>query len=96
MKTFKECQDSDQYYKIKESTIRTINDYVEHGFEPGGFMTAVLAHDLMESFVRADMENRNSMFQICSYIYSEIPSSCHGSYEVVENWLNKRDWIWKR
>ena len=45
MKTFEECQNDPVYCVIKESTIQSINDYVLHGFEPGGFVTAVLAND---------------------------------------------------
>lgn len=89
MKTFKEIQNGNSpYCGMKESTLQTINDYVEKGWEPGGFTTAVLANDLMMAFCRADEENRHSLFQICNYVYNEIPSSCHGSYEVVESWLN--------
>ena len=89
MLTFEDCQKNDNYYKIKQSTIQTINDYVEHGYEPGGFVTAVLANDLMASFGRADHENQATLFQICSYVYNEIPLSCHGSYEKVEEWLKR-------
>ena len=91
MKTFEECQAHQVYCVIKESTIQTINDYIEHGFSPGGFLTAVLANDLTGSFGRADLENRLTLFQIVSYVYNEIPAAAHGSYETVKNWLMKND-----
>lgn len=88
MKTFEECQNDSVYCVIKESTIQSINDYVVHGLEPGGFVTAVLANDLMEAVGRADMENRLTLHAICSYIYNEIGISLHGSYEAVKKHLN--------
>ena len=90
MLSYDECQKRDEYYKIKQSTIQTINDYVELGYEPGGFVTAVLANDLKEAFGRADIQNRETMFQIVSYVYNEIPNMCQGSYEIVKNWLAKK------
>ena len=87
MLTFEQCQKHDQYYQIKESTIQSINDYVEHKLEPGSFVTAVLANDLKGSFGRADHENLGAMFQICCYVYNEIPASCQGSYEKVRAWF---------
>jgi hypothetical protein len=43
----------------------------------------------MESFGRADIENKATLFEICSYVYNELPSSCHGSPEIVKEWLVK-------
>lgn len=89
MKTYAECQENSVYCVIKESTIQTINDYVEHGYKPGSFVTAVLANDLKGAFGRADMENRLTLYAICSYVYNEIPSISQGSYEKVEEWLKR-------
>ncbi len=88
MKTFEECQKHEKYSKIKKSTIDTINDYVKLGLTPGGFVKAVLSNDLMRSFGLADDENRESLFEICSYVYNEVPSSCHGSDKKSMSGLN--------
>ena len=84
MKTFEECQNDQVYCVIKESTIQSINDYVDKGYEPGGFVTAVLANDLMGALGRADLENRMTIHAICTYVYNEIGSDLHGSYEAVK------------
>lgn len=88
MKTFEECQNDPVYCVIKQSTIESINDYVLHGYEPGGFVTAVLANDLMAALGRADMENRLTIWAVCNYIYNEIGSNLHGSYEAVKKHLD--------
>ena len=84
MKTYEECQADPVYCVIKQSTIESINNYVLYGYEPGGFVNAVLANDLMQAMGGADRENRLTLHAICSYIYNEISMSCHGSYEKVE------------
>jgi hypothetical protein len=77
-------------YTIKQNVIDSLARYIEHGIEPGGFLEAVLANDLMESFGRADMENRESLFDICSYIYNELPSNSHGSYDIFNQWIKSK------
>lgn len=49
----------------------------------GDFLTAVVENNLMEAMGRADSYNRATIYQICSYIYNELPSTCHGSPEKV-------------
>jgi hypothetical protein len=74
---------------IRQDTIDTLNDYVTKGFEPGSFCRAVLENNLMQAFGKADLGNRASLFEICSYVYNELPSICHGSPEKVDAWLAK-------
>lgn len=74
---------------VREDTIRTINDFVKIGLPPGSFVQAVLENNLMESFGRADMGNRMALFEICEYVYNDIPSACHGSREKVKDWIER-------
>jgi len=64
---------------IKEA----LEAYAYKGRELGDFLTAVVANDLMEAMGRADSYNRATIHQICSFIYNELPSTCHGSPEKV-------------
>lgn len=63
--------------------------YVMLGGVPGGFMTAVLSNDLMESFARADGLCRNAMFELVSFLHEDVPGSCHGSPEKVWAWMKR-------
>ena len=76
-------------YDIDRSIIDSIERYVKEGIPTGDFLRAVLENNLMESFGRADLRNRATLFEICAYIYNEIPASCHGSPEKVKAWLEK-------
>jgi len=68
---------------IKEA----IDRYVTVGCPCGDFLTAVLSNDLMDALGRADAGNRDSIFDICSYVYNEIPGNCHGSRKAVKTWI---------
>jgi len=72
--------------ELKESLDR----YVTHRIPTGDFLHAVLTNNLMEAFGRADDNNRYLLFDICSYVYNEMPASCHGNEEKVNAWLNAR------
>ena len=71
---------------IPETTLDGIKNWVELGVPPGGFLHAVFCNDLMESFGRADMWNREAMFEIVSYLYNKCPYTCWGSPEEVRAW----------
>lgn len=79
--------DHRKYEKVRTDTLDAIDLYVKQGIPTGSFLAAVLCNDLMEAMGRADMGNRSSLFEICTYIYNETPSSCHGSPQRVREWL---------
>ena len=72
---------------IKQETIDSLRRYADEKTPTGGFLRAVLENNLMESFGRSDTGNRESMFEICEYIYNEMQLACHGSPEKVKKWL---------
>jgi hypothetical protein len=65
----------------------SLDRYADEGVPTGGFLQAVLSNDLMDAFGRADEGNRADLFEICSYVYNEMPAPCHGSPERVKAWL---------
>lgn len=75
------------YERIPRSTLDSLQRYVEQGIPTGDFLRAVLSNDLMEALGRADEFNRAAIFEICQYIYNEMPHSSHGSPEQVTAWL---------
>lgn len=72
---------------IPVETKKTIDDYVEKGWEPGHFVGAVLANDLKGAFASADNLNMPYMLEIVRYVYNEIPHVCRGSYEIIREWV---------
>lgn len=76
-------------YSMPEVTKQTIDDYVEKGYEPGGFVRACLENDLSRALGRADPVNSRHLKDIVGYIHMEIPASVHGSPEKVDAHLAK-------
>jgi len=74
-------------YEIRPEMKEAIDQYAEQGVPMGDFLTALVANDLMSALGRADDGNRRDIFQLCMYVYNEIPSDSHGSYERVDEWL---------
>ena len=72
---------------LKESLER----YVQHKCPTGGFLRYVLENNLMAAMGKADEDNRAALFDICGYIWNEIPGNCHGSPEKVQAWLASRE-----
>jgi len=79
-----------KYENIPLYTKQTIDDYVEHGVPPGGFVRAVLANDLIGALSSADYNNSRYMFEIVGYIYNNIPASCHGSHQIIDEWIERK------
>ncbi len=73
--------------QIPQSTLESLERYVNDRIPTGGFLYAVLTNDLFEAVGRADEFNRAALFEICNYIYNMIPSDCWGNSEKVKNWL---------
>lgn len=61
--------------------------YIEKGVPMGSFGQAFLSNDLMGAFSRADIINRNQMFELCVWLRNQAPIGCHGSPERVDEWV---------
>lgn len=63
--------------------------YVERGISGGRFFNAVVSNDLMTAFATADDINRFAMWDWCNFLYNEVPSTAHGSPEIVAAWIER-------
>lgn len=79
--------DHAHYRAIRADVLESLDMYAQHRIPTGGFLEAVLSNDLTGAAGRADMENRQSLVEICGYIRWELPSECHGSRAAVDRWL---------
>lgn len=73
-----------------EDIKQTLEKYVSHKIEPGGFLKSVLENNLFRVMGSADHINKYRLWDICNYIYNNLPSNCWGSPEIVNNWLNNK------
>ena len=79
-----------EYESCPSATIaQSMEGYIEHGWEVGGFLYAVLTNDLFEAVGRADHVNRLLLPAIVSWIYNEAPSACWGDKDRVKTWMEE-------
>ena len=76
---------------IPQYTKHQIDDYVKNHMPPGDFVKSVLSNNLIEAMMRADDINLHSLRDITLYVYNDIPSTCWGTPEKVEEWLNPQE-----
>jgi len=72
---------------IPQLTLESLEAYRRQRRPTGGFLRAVLANDLLLATQMADCHNRAAFFDICEYVWMELPTAAHGSYDAVASWL---------
>lgn len=78
-------------HQIPEHTRETLVNYLMKGWEPGGFVTAMLAMDMERAVYAADFVNGPNMQQIARWIIEYCPNGSWGDYETVNYWIEDRD-----
>ena len=68
---------------------QAVEYYVEHGIQPGGFLSAVLRNDFIEAVGRADEENGIHLRDWGVFLYNYLPVGSYGSQENFSNWIKK-------
>ena len=63
--------------------------YIDHGVEPGSFLTAVICNDLSDACGRADETNLRNLPAFVAYLYNEAPSPCWGSRAKMDAWMER-------
>lgn len=76
-------------YIVPLHTQEALTNYVQHGYMPGGFLTALLCNDLMGAVARADHINKQNLANIASFVFNEMPADSWGSLERMEAWCKK-------
>ena len=68
-----------------------LENYLMHGFEPGGFLTSVLANDLYLAVGRADHWNKKRLPEIVDAVTYCVPDLAWGSYQRVKDWCKDKN-----
>jgi hypothetical protein len=69
----------------------SIENYLMHGLDPGGFLTAVLCNDLFLASGRADYHNRERLAEIAQTVYLNMPGWSFGNQQLVKDWIKDKD-----
>jgi hypothetical protein len=81
-----------EYWHVPKDYADPMYNYLVHGFEPGGFFTAVLANDWMTAIQRSHPANTiDALKAVSSWIIDTIPEQCWGNYDLVSKWINATD-----
>ena len=70
-----------------EDIRKSLDAYVQQRRPLGGFLQAVIENNFMEAVGRADSRNVEQLVAIASYVYHDMPSTCHGSPARYAAWL---------
>ena len=78
-------------YRYKGQTLpkckqKSIDDYIQKGTDPGHFLSACLANNLIGAYNYADDWGRELIPVIAAYIHNRVPMVCIGSKDAVDNW----------
>jgi hypothetical protein len=77
-------------YNIPAPTMASLLRYVNKGYMPGDFLTAVLTNDLFGAVGRADVDNIVALPEIVKFVYNEVPGNAWGSRETVREYSQHR------
>ena len=75
------------YARLPEHMREAMQNYIEVGIHPGGFLSAVLANDLMRALGKADDTNRAALHAYGVFLYCEAPPACYGSPAKFNAWI---------
>lgn len=76
---------------IPRHTQETLEGYLIRGWEPGGFVTSMLAMDMERALATADTANRQMMWAIGKWIVENAPEDSWGNYDLVKAWCKDVD-----
>lgn len=79
-----------RFSKHDFKTSNMIRNYVKNGDNLNGFFNAVFSNDLFNVFERADKEHIEKLGDYIKFIQWYCPKDCHGSYEKVQKWIDKK------
>lgn len=68
-----------------------LENYLIHGLEPGGFLTAVLCNNLIGAVGRADHWNKKNLDRIATEVFQKVPDVALYSYNAVRDWCRDVD-----
>jgi hypothetical protein len=78
---------------VPPNTQMSIRHYMIHGYEPGVFVSAMLAHEYDKALYNADTYNRQMFWAIAMWIRENLPDEAQGSYDNVNAWCKDKDGI---
>jgi len=77
--------------EVPQQAREALDNYFIRGWEPGGFLTAMLTGDLYRAISSADTGNRRMIWAIGKWIMDHAPHSSYGSWDNFRAWMQDRN-----
>lgn len=93
-KYFAKCwQGFDAEYKIGDSTWGgSMELWVLHGIEPGGFLESVMVNDLFSAAAKSHPANKwSTIVELVKWLNFVAPPECYGTVEKMKAWRKLTD-----
>ena len=74
-------------FEIPDYMANGIELYINHGVEPGDFLSAVICNDLQSAVGKVDGTNIKNLPAYVGYFYNEAPGGCWGSVSRMVEWI---------
>jgi len=76
---------------VPAHTLGALERYIFRGGGVSDFLYAMLTNDLGGCVAHGDSMNLDAIVTIYRYLYNRCPSTCFGSKEAVERWLDDEE-----
>lgn len=76
-------------YNVPQHTQAAIVRFVEHGYMPGGFLTALLTNNLFLAVDTADRLNKAAIPEIVRWVFNNLPLGAYGTEDKMMDWCRK-------
>lgn len=80
----------DEKFFAGVNNVESLERYILHHLETGGFLRAVLEGDLYNAVTKADIENQQRLYHLVRYIVTHLPEKSYGTPEKVKAWISKK------
>src|ERR1700741_1415530 len=81
-----------EHYNIGPEWEGILENYIIHGFHPGGFFEALFSNDFLSMAMRTHPSNTWSAIATTGkWLKNYAPVECYGSPKKVEAWLKQSD-----
>lgn len=74
-------------FTIDADMMEGVRNYIDHGIEPGSFLSAVICNNLRAAVESADHRNIGNIPAFVGYFYNDAPSRCWGSSDKMIAWM---------
>lgn len=78
-------------YNVPIHTQEALENYLLLGFEPGGFLSSMLAMNMERALYTADVANKQAFVSIGRWICEYAPPGSWGSYQAINDWCADKD-----